>query len=82
MPSDTLDFEEPIAVLQKEIQALSMLPRTDEREREIEQLRRRVESIRTEIYANLTPWQRVQLARHPNRPTALDYVGRLFKDFD
>jgi acetyl-CoA carboxylase carboxyl transferase subunit alpha len=82
MASDTLEFEEPITVLQKEIDALSMLPRTDEREREIEQLRRRIESIRAEIYASLTPWQRVQLARHPNRPKALDYVKRLFTDFD
>jgi acetyl-CoA carboxylase carboxyl transferase subunit alpha len=82
MPSDMLEFEEPIAVLQKEIEALSMLARTEERDREIEQLRRRVESIRVEIYAALTPWQRVQLARHPNRPKALDYVRQLFSDFD
>jgi len=82
MPSDILDFEEPIVVLQREIDALSMLPRTDEREREIEQLRRRIDSIRTDIYAALTPWQRVQLARHPNRPKALDYIRRLFTDFD
>ncbi len=82
MPSDTLDFEEPIAVLQKEIEALSMLPRTDEREQEIGQLRRRIESIRADIYKTLTPWQRVQLARHPNRPKALDYVKRLFENFD
>jgi acetyl-CoA carboxylase carboxyl transferase subunit alpha len=82
MPSDTLEFEEPIVVLQREVDALSMLPRTDEREREIDRLRRRINTIRTEIYANLTPWQRVQLARHPNRPKALDYVRRLFTDFD
>jgi len=82
MPSDTLEFEEPIAVLQKEIEALSMLPRTEERARGIDQLRRRIESIRAEIYASLTPWQRVQLARHPNRPKALDYVRQLFTDFD
>ena len=82
MPSDTLEFEEPIAVLQREIEALSMLPRTDEREREIEQLRKRIDSIRTVIYASLTPWQRVQLARHPNRPKTLDYVRRLFSDYD
>jgi acetyl-CoA carboxylase carboxyl transferase subunit alpha len=82
MPSDTLEFEEPIAVLQREIDALSMLPRTGERDREIERLRRRVDAIRTEIYANLTPWQRVQLARHPNRPKALDYIRRLFTDYD
>jgi acetyl-CoA carboxylase carboxyl transferase subunit alpha len=82
MPSDTLEFEEPIAVLQKEIEALTLLPRTEERAREIEQLRRRIESIRADVYAHLTPWQRVQLARHPNRPKTLDYVRRLFTEFD
>jgi len=82
MPSDTLDFEEPLVALQKEIEALSQRPRTDERERELEQLKSRLASLRAEVFAHLTPWQRVQLARHPNRPTTLDYVNRLFKDFD
>src|SRR3954462_1660917 len=81
MPPDTLEFEEPIAVLLKEIEALSMLPQTPERLRSIDSLRRRVESIRGEIYQHLTPWQRVLVARHPNRPTVLDYVERLFTDF-
>ena len=81
MPADTLEFEEPIAVLLKEIEALSMLPQTAERQREIEGLNRRIDSIRADIYANLTPWQRVLVARHPNRPTVLDYVSRLFTEF-
>jgi len=79
--ADTLDFEEPVAVLLKEIEALSMMPVTPEREREIESLRRRADSIRAEIYTTLTPWQRVQVARHPNRPYMLDYVGMMFTDF-
>jgi acetyl-CoA carboxylase carboxyl transferase subunit alpha len=81
MPTDTLEFEEPIAVLMKEIEALSMLPQTPERQRSIETLNRRIELIREEIYQHLTPWQRVLVARHPNRPTVLDYVNRLFLDF-
>ena len=81
MPLDTLEFEEPISVLLKEIEALSMLPRTPERQRSIESLRRRIDSIRGDIYQNLTPWQRVLVARHPSRPTILDYVNRLFTDF-
>jgi len=48
MPPDTLEFEEPIAVLLKEIEALSMLPQTPERLRSIESLRRRIDSIRDE----------------------------------
>ncbi len=45
-------------------------------------LRRRADEIRAELYANLTPWQRVLVARHPNRPNTLDYVERLFTGFD
>jgi len=79
---DLLEFEEPIGVLLKEIEALSMLPRTPERERSIESLRKRAEDIRAELYAHLTPWQRVLVARHPARPNTLDYVERLFTGFD
>src|SRR5262245_46498659 len=79
---DLLEFEEPIGVLLKEIEALSMLPRTPERERSIESLRKRADEIRIDLYANLTPWQRVLVARHPARPNTLDYVERLFTGFD
>ncbi len=79
---ELLEFEEPVGVLLKEIEALSMLPTTPERERSIDTLRRRADMIRAEIYASLTPWQRVLVARHPNRPNTLDYVERLFTDFD
>ena len=82
MPADLLEFEEPIGVLLKEIEALSMLPRTPERERSIESLQKRAEQIRGELYASLTPWQRVLVARHSNRPNTLDYVERLFTGFD
>ncbi len=80
-PSDVLEFEAPLAVLRKEIEALTMMPRTEQRDSDIEQLQRRIESMQREIYANLKPWQRVQLARHPQRPCMLDYVARLFTDF-
>jgi acetyl-CoA carboxylase carboxyl transferase subunit alpha len=79
---ELLEFEEPVGVLLKEIEALSMLPKTPERERSIESLRRRAEEIRGEIYASLTAWQRVLVARHPSRPNTLDYVERLFTNFD
>jgi acetyl-CoA carboxylase carboxyl transferase subunit alpha len=82
MPPDLLEFEEPIGVLLKEIEALSMLPRTPEREKSIEALRTRADEIRGEIYKSLTPWQRVLVARHSNRPNTLDYVERLFTGFD
>jgi len=78
---ETLEFEEPIAVLLKEIEALSLLPRTDARDREIASLRRRIDTIRAELYEHLTAWQRVLVARHPNRPGLEDYIQRLFPDF-
>jgi acetyl-CoA carboxylase carboxyl transferase subunit alpha len=81
MPADTLEFEEPIAILLKEVEALSLLPQTPQRLQSIDSLRQRIESIRGEIYQHLTPWQRVLVARHPNRPTILDYVNRLFTEF-
>src|SRR5262245_48755939 len=81
MPTETLDFEEPIAALMKESEALSLLPRTDARDREIESLQRRMRSIRGELYARLTPWQRVLVARHPNRPGLEEFIARLFPGF-
>src|SRR2546421_2857546 len=81
MAAETLEFEEPIAVLLKEIEALTLLPRTEPRDREIESLRRRVESIRAELYQSLTPWQRVLVARHPSRPGLESYIQSLFTRF-
>jgi acetyl-CoA carboxylase carboxyl transferase subunit alpha len=78
---ELLEFEEPIAVLQKEIEAISMLPETEQRRRDIARLEERITSIRADLYARLTPWQRVLVARHPSRPTTLDYIERLFTDF-
>ena len=81
MPLETLDFEEPIAIVLKEIEALTQLPRTDARDREIEAAHRRLESVRGELYKSLTPWQRVLVARHPNRPSIEDFIQRLFTGF-
>lgn len=82
MPVDLLEFEEPVGVLLKEIEALSMMPRTPDRERSIETLRRRADEIRVELYATLTPWQRVLVARHPARPNTLTYIERLFTGWE
>src|SRR5215831_2540742 len=81
MPPETLEFEEPVAAVLKEIEALSLLPATDARQREITLLQRRLETIRTDLYAALTPWQRVLVARHPNRPGLEDFIQRLFPGF-
>ena len=78
---ELLEFEEPIGVLLKEIEALSMLPESEQRRQDIDRLEQRVLSIRADIYSRLTPWQRVLVARHPSRPATLDYVEHLFTDF-
>ncbi len=78
---ELLEFEEPIGELLKEIEALAMLDPSEERDREIARLEARVNAMRGDLYRRLTPWQRVQVARHPSRPTTLDYVERLFTDF-
>ena len=81
MATELLDFEEPIEALLKEIETLGLQPRTDAREREIEALRRRIDSVRAELYRSLTPWQRVLVARHPNRPGLEYYIEHLFTGF-
>jgi acetyl-CoA carboxylase carboxyl transferase subunit alpha len=81
MPPDLLEFEEPVRPLLKELEALSTQPRTRERQLSLDSLQQRLDSARAEIYSRLTPWQRVMVARHNNRPTVLDYVARLFTEF-
>ena len=54
---ETLDFEEPIAPLLKQLEELTALPKTDSVQREIEALRRKIDGIRADVYASLTPWQ-------------------------
>src|SRR6476646_316708 len=79
--AETLDFEEPIAKLLKELESLTVLPRTDAHQRSIDTLRHRLDSLRGEVYASLTPWQRVQFARHPNRAGRDVFIERLFTGF-
>jgi len=78
-----LDFEKPIIDLEKKIAEMKALSGSShiEMDDEIARLEKKVEKLRAEVYSNLTRWQRVQLARHPERPYTLDYVRRLFSDF-
>jgi acetyl-CoA carboxylase carboxyl transferase subunit alpha len=81
VPSEALDFEGPIAALLEQIEALERVPPTDSRRQEVTALRQRVASLRSDVYASLTPWQRVLVARHPNRPGLEAFVQYLFRDF-
>ncbi|MGH8263353.1 MAG: acetyl-CoA carboxylase carboxyltransferase subunit alpha [Steroidobacterales bacterium] len=78
-----LDFEQPIAELEARLEELAHLT-TDGAvnvEEEIGKLRARSQQLTRSIFANLTPWQITQLARHPQRPYALDYIAALCTDF-
>lgn len=78
-----LEFEKPLRDLQNRLEAL--LDASQEQNfdvsAEAEAIRDRLEKTQREIYTNLTPWQRVQLARHPKRPYSLDYIRQIFRDF-
>ncbi len=78
-----LEFEKPIIDLRKKIDELKELTKKADVDltSEIEKLERRLQNLEEEIYFNLQPWDRVQIARHPNRPTTLDYIDYLFEDF-
>src|SRR6056297_4109343 len=78
-----LDFEQPIAELENKIEELKKLSNVSDGvlDKEIESLNKRVDKLRSSIFENLTRWQRVQLARHPDRPYTLDYIDLMTDDF-
>jgi acetyl-CoA carboxylase carboxyl transferase subunit alpha len=67
--------------LEKEVEELRRLARSDVPESEVERLRREVRELKQEFYEHLGPWQRAQLARHPQRPYTLDFIRLLFTEF-
>jgi acetyl-CoA carboxylase carboxyl transferase subunit alpha len=83
MELQPLDFEKPILELQRKLQDLRS--HSDEHDvdldSEVEAMEAKLTRTRREIYDNLTAWQRVQIARHTQRPFALDYIERCFSDF-
>jgi acetyl-CoA carboxylase carboxyl transferase subunit alpha len=78
---ETLDFEEPLVPLLKELETLEALPHTDASGREIDALRGRISAARAALYTGLTAWQRVLVARHPGRPGLEAIQQRLFPGF-
>lgn len=77
-----LDFELPIKELEEQLQKCQIIGQESEVDVSdtCTQIKFKLESTKKEIYKNLTPWQRVQLSRHPNRPYTLDYIQAIFKD--
>ncbi len=75
------DFEAPLLDLQRRIDSLAAFPGDHAKEKEARRLQEELDHKRREVYANLTPWQKTQVARHPNRPYTLDYVQALFGEW-
>src|SRR3989454_6981545 len=77
-----LDFEKPIAEIEEKIEKLTAAGQ--ERpgvQDDLRKLREKLYKLQAEIYTGLTPWQRTQVARHPQRPSTLDYIGRICDSF-
>lgn len=83
MAEIVLEFEKPIAELEAKLAEWESLSSSNNMsvDDELNALKRKIEETKKNIYSSLTPWQRVQLARHPNRPYTLDYIERIFTDF-
>jgi acetyl-CoA carboxylase carboxyl transferase subunit alpha len=83
LPQEYLDFEKPIAELEKKIEELTLFTSSGgiDLEEEILKLQKKSDLLVTEIYSQLTPWQKVQISRHANRPYTLDYIEAMLSDF-
>ena len=78
-----LDFEAPIAELEKKMEELKHFSEEQDIDvaSEIDKMEEKIETLRKEIYGSLTAWQKVQVARHPDRPYTMDYIQAMTTDF-
>jgi acetyl-CoA carboxylase carboxyl transferase subunit alpha len=81
MAKVVLDFEKPIVELEQKIEEMRRYADNPDIAHEIARIEKRVNQLQQSIYAGLTRWQKVQLARHPDRPYSLDYISMMTKDF-
>ncbi len=81
MAAPVLEFEKPIIELENKIEEMRRYQDNLDIRAEVENLEKKVEELKKSIYKNLTRWQRVQLARHPERPYTLDYIYLMTEDF-
>ena len=82
-PTYTLEFEKPLRELARQLDELRQqsIENNVDMLQETRSIEKKIAALQREIYSNLTPWQKVQLARHPKRPYALDYVSMICKGF-
>jgi acetyl-CoA carboxylase carboxyl transferase subunit alpha len=77
----TIERQREIERLEKDVEELRRLAASDEGEAEVERLKQQVLELRREFYSHMGPWQRAQIARHPQRPYTLDWISLLITDF-
>jgi len=83
MSTFTLPFEKPVQDLENKLHELESFSKDQDIDvaHEIERMKEKIESTRAQIYENLTSWQKVQVARHPERPYTMDYIEKMTTDF-
>ncbi|HOJ05857.1 MAG TPA: acetyl-CoA carboxylase carboxyltransferase subunit alpha [Bacteroidota bacterium] len=81
MPKTVLEFEKPVIELEQKIAEMRAVVQDLSLNEEIDALESKVDELRRSVYSNLTRWQKVQLARHPDRPYTLDYIKHMTEDF-
>ena len=81
MSADPSQFDEPILRIRRQIEELSAMEAEPARQAEIADLEAKLTKVSSDIYANLTPWQKTLVARHPQRPYTLDYIAALFEEW-
>ena len=80
----SLEFEKPLLDLEKQLEDLVRSSKDSDLDftNEIKAIEKKIEQTKRVVYADLSPWQKVQLSRHPNRPYALDYIEKIFTNFE
>ena len=84
MKKHSLEFEKPLMDLEKQLDDIVKSSSDSDLDfsTEIKAIEKKIENTKREVYSDLTPWQKVQLSRHPNRPYSIDYIERIFEDFE
>ena len=84
MKKHSLEFEKPLLDLEKQLEEIVKSSHDSDLDfsTEIKAIEKKIEQTKRLVYSDLTPWQKVQLSRHPNRPYSLDYIERIFNNFE
>ena len=84
MKKHSLEFEKPLLDLEKQLEEIVKSSHDSDLDfsTEIKAIEKKIEQTKRHVYSDLTPWQKVQLSRHPNRPYSLDYIEKIFTDFE